>query len=230
MQSIKIFSSLRTRSCIIISVIFSSLSCVSAQIQWAEQVLEKKVGFSEKAVQFRIPFKNKGNSPITLTRTASSCGCAQINQDVLKTYLPNQEDLLVVNYEIGERTGRRIETVYIETNENPKKIYQVKVIVEIPELIRLKPSFLYWKVGDAATPKEIIIQWIASSRGKINVENFTNKDWHISLTSLTDGLSWKLVVTPLSTNEEISLQLPLTLDSPETGSKQVKALAVVQRP
>jgi hypothetical protein len=85
-----------------------------------------------------------------------SCGCtvAQSQQDAVSA---GGEGEITARFQIGNRVGLQIKTVAVETNDpvEPRTVLTLKVV--LPELLEIKPAFVYWKPGEILKPREIIV-------------------------------------------------------------------------
>jgi hypothetical protein len=201
-----------------------------AQIHWINPVQEKQADLHAKTVRFHFDFIIEGQTPLSILRTSTSCGCARVDPQALKTYPPGIKQGVVVDYSIGERTGRRIETLYLETDDPVKKVQELTIVVNIPDLVELSPGFLFWKTGEAPAIKELTLRWKGPGQGRVDLLPAETQGWKVKLVPIASGLTWKLQISPSSTEQESSLQVPLSLVSLETGPRSIKALAVVQKP
>ncbi len=126
-----------------------------AQLAWTRTAIDEKAKFGQKEVQAEFTFVNQGSEAVTITKTETSCGCTVANLEK-KTYEPGEEGTLGVIFDVGQRVGKQVKRIQVNTDEsNNAEGYKLVLSVDIPQAIELKPRVLTWRRGSEATTKEI---------------------------------------------------------------------------
>ncbi len=93
------------------------------------------------SVTTTFEFKNTGNAPLLITRTAASCGCTQPSYPE-EPIAPGQSGEIAVTYLAKGRPGPFQKTVYVMTNTEPDRIKLIiKGDVKVDEETKKKMSY-----------------------------------------------------------------------------------------
>jgi hypothetical protein len=208
---------------------FSSYRC-HAEILWETSQIDQTAGWEDRELNYAFPFKNTGPGPVTLRDVATSCGCTEIARDVLKTYPPGATGVLRATYQVGDRTGRRMETIYVETDDPARSVHSLRVLASLPVPATLTPSLLFWEQGSAATPLTLQIHWNGPGQPTLELPAPV-AGWTWKLEVMAPSKQWRLTAQPSSTQQESMVRIPLQFSEPSPRGKgrRVEALAVIQK-
>jgi hypothetical protein len=198
-------------------------------MDWKHGQLEQTATWKDREIVFRFPFENKSGRTITLRDVATSCGCAKVDRSVLRAYRPGEKGVLVAVYEIAHRTGRRLETIYLETDDAQKKITELRMMVVIPELVVFRPGLATWNLGESPVAKSIVAHWQGPGSGELRKVWTEDAAWKIVSKPGDRPNEWWITVTPGSTAVERIEKLYLEFVQPETGPRTVLGYGVVQK-
>lgn len=198
-------------------------------LEWGREQIEKTAGWKDKELLFNFVFQNKSAKTVTLRDVATSCACAEVDRSVLRTYAPGDKGVLEAAYHIGDRTGRRLETIYLETDEPGKKVAELRMMVVIPELVVFRPGVVSWNPGEAPLSKSLVVRWQGPGRGKLLKVSTGDPSWKVVATPADVPNEWLVTVTPGSTATERIEKIQLDFQSSDTGPRRVLGYGVVQK-
>jgi hypothetical protein len=125
-------------------------------LQWEQKVLVLHSTDTEDVAIGHFRYENDGNATAHFLGIHPSCGCtiAQSQQDAV---IPGEKGEITAKFQIGDRVGLQVKTVMVETDDplEPRVILTLKVV--LPELLEIKPTFVYWKPGEMLKPKNIVV-------------------------------------------------------------------------
>jgi hypothetical protein len=198
-------------------------------MDWKHGQMEQAATWKDREIVFRFPFENKSAKTIILRDVATSCGCAKVDRSVLRAYRPGEKGVLVAVYEIAHRTGRRLETIYLETDDPKKKITELRLMVVIPELVLFRPGLATWNLGESPAAKSIVARWQGPGRGELRKVWTEDTSWKIVSGPVGNPNEWLITVTPGSTASERIEKLYLEFFQADTGPRTVLGYGVVQK-
>ncbi|WP_309382430.1 DUF1573 domain-containing protein [Cerasicoccus frondis] len=99
----------------------------------------------EKEFVAKFPFKNTGDSTITILSAKSSCGCT-VPALAKKVYAPGESGEITATFSFDARTGHQQKTISVITDSEPKRA-TLRLEITIPEIMTIKPRVVFWNVG-----------------------------------------------------------------------------------
>lgn len=97
-------------------------------------------------------FTNEGAAPLRITKVQAGCGCTTPRLE-RETYAPGESGVLRATYHVGGRQGAQSVRIRVTTDEERKDPYEVFLKVNILVPVALQPRLVFWRVGEALTPK-----------------------------------------------------------------------------
>jgi len=134
-----------------------SFSIAQAQLAWdkTEIELNPKPGEQETVAKFK--YQNKGQTPVRIVNVRSSCGCtvAAWEKDPIA---PGAKGDITATFTIGNRTGAQQKGIRVETDHAAEPITNLLLKANIPQVVDIQPTFIYWEGGEAPKPKTITLR------------------------------------------------------------------------
>jgi len=167
------------------------------QLKWETTRVEFHPAITEKAVTAEFPFTNAGTTPVAIDSVNSGCGCTTATLDKL-VYQPGEKGKVSATFHIGERTGLQEKVVRVNIHGIKDPIV-LTLATYLPELMRIEPRYLFWRVGDDPVPRFMKLTALPEAR-LLTVHVFSNSDrFKASMQPTHKGGSYLLVVTPTDT-------------------------------
>jgi len=184
-----------------------------AQLKWDTyvQTLKAKPGDPEVVATYR--FANTGSTPIKITNVHTSCGCttAALTKD---EYAPGESGEITARMEVGSRTGHQEKSILVTTSDNPKVPTELRLLVDIPEAVVMKPNFVMWSLGEQPEPKTIDIKIGDGFPAKLLGVDSDNPDIKVEVHEIRPGVELEVKVTPKDTKRPESGTLLVRTDYP----------------
>jgi hypothetical protein len=184
-----------------------------AQLKWdnLEQTLKAKPGDREVVATYR--FVNNGTAPVKITSVHTSCGCttAALAKEV---YAPGESGVITARMDVGSRTGHQEKSILVTTSDSPKTPTMLRLLVDIPEAVIIKPSFVVWSMGESPEPKTIDIKIGDGFPAKLLRVDSDNPDIKIEVHEVQPGRELEVKVTPPNTKRPESATLLVRTDYP----------------
>jgi hypothetical protein len=173
-----------------------------ADLKWQTTRLEFHPAVADKEVTGEFPFANAGPDPVTIDAVEPGCGCTTATLDKA-TYLPGEHGRVEATFHIGERTGFQDKVIRVRIR-GVKDPVVLTMATYIPELVKLEPRYVFWRVGDSPEPRLIKLTVLPEAR-LANVHAIsTNPKFKTSVQPIHQGSLYLLTVTPLDTSTDTS--------------------------
>jgi hypothetical protein len=207
--------------------LLSIASAGRAQLVFEKKEADLKASPSDKAVTARFPFHNAGNYTVHITDMNTSCGCTTATLEK-RTYAPNEKGEITASFEIGDRMGPQIKSIVLETDDAKASVVSLDMKIDIPDLMETKPAFLYWKHGDAATPKTVSVKILNDY--PINAVTSSSSDPRIKthVETVTAGKEYTVSVTPPGDGSTTDALISISADYPPGTARFFYARARVR--
>ncbi|WP_309397629.1 DUF1573 domain-containing protein [Cerasicoccus maritimus] len=131
-----------------ISIIFLLLAALTLRAELVFETTRVDGGTAktgEKEFVAKFPFKNTGDTAITILQAKSSCGCT-VPKLPKKTYAPGESGEIEAVFSFDARTGLQKKSISVMTDGEPKRL-TLNLKITIPEVMTLKPRVLFWSLG-----------------------------------------------------------------------------------
>lgn len=199
----------------------------SAQLSWDNRQLDFHPTMQDTNVLARFTFSNIGNQTVTVTSVKSTCDCTTSQLDK-RVYLPGEKGEIIANFTIGKRTGQQQKNILIQTDDQSDPVTQLTMRVFIPELVKITPGFVFWKIGEEKTPKTITLKVTHDSPIKIIGVSSTNERLFPQLKTIKAGEEYVIVVTPGDTDDPAKASLRIECDFPKDKPRVFHAYAYIK--
>jgi hypothetical protein len=204
---------------ILVTVLLLFASHLMAQLTWEQTELEATAKDNETAVKASFKFKNSGQTPITITRLQASCGCTTADL-AKKDYAPGEEGVVGATMQLPTDGGRRRKTITVFTNEADNKTYVLAQSIEN----------LHWFTGDPVASKEVTLKAAPGHPVKVKSATSDRDQFSVKLTTVTEGMEYKLTVMPKDTTGTVNAIINLETDLPKDLNDRQRIFARVLAP
>ncbi|MBA3833064.1 MAG: DUF1573 domain-containing protein [Chthoniobacterales bacterium] len=203
-------------------LIFAALLTLSlpvrAALEWESREADLHPTISDKDAVAHFRYKNIGDKAVKITAVKPSCGCttAALPKEIVA---PGESGEITATFHIGDRMGMQTKTIQVMTDESADASTLLTLKADIPKLLEIAPTFLYWSKVQPLTPRTI--------EAKVE-ENFpvtklevtsTDRDVKAVAERVPNEKAFRITVTPKPGNRPINALLKIQPDFPKDGSK-----------
>lgn len=128
--------------------LLGSALALRAGLTFEQIELTVKPPAGERKLTAQFKFKNTGDTPVTIVRVDSGCGCT-LPSHPREPIAPGAEGAVPVAYNGGDRQGRQQQTITVETADGVTQ--ELRLVVELPTRISFEPRLLLFR-GQATAP------------------------------------------------------------------------------
>lgn len=208
----------------ILTFILSILWCAMAraELKWEQTTLELHPAIEDKDAVGHFKYQNTGDKPVRFKSVRTSCGCtvAQTQKDEVPA---GEKGEITATFHIGERTGTQIKTVNVETDNPGQAVTVLTLKAVIPQLLEIKPTFVYWQADDAPQAKTISVTAAKDSPVTQIKVTSSNPEFQTKVEKVRKG-EFKIDIQPKQTSKPMSATLTI---QPENSPKMFNATASV---
>jgi hypothetical protein len=202
-----------------------------ADLKWEQTTIELHPAISDKQAIAHFKYQNIGKTPVRFKSVHASCGCttAQTQKEEVP---PNEKGEITATFTIGDRTGMQVKSVTVQTDDpDPAKANLVLTLkANITAPVEIKPAFVYWRGGEEATPKAVMVTAAKEFPVKTLSVKSTSPDF---TTKVSDGGSpgtWKIDIQPKDTAHAIATAIMIQTDFPKEAPRSFSVNAQVTNP
>lgn len=192
--------------------------------------IELKPKPEDDEVQTTFKFRNKGDKPVKILGLESACSCLSATLDKAE-YQPGEVGTGTATFKVSSFKGRYEKSVTVNTDDKNQPAWQVNFILEIPEVVEIKPKNLQWWIGDDPVPKACQVLIVGPEPMKIVEITPTRKNVKYTWKEIKEGREYLITVTPDNTQETTMGALKIELStSIEKYRYQLAFFTITRKP
>jgi hypothetical protein len=205
------------KSLFVFTVLVGFTLSARAALQWDSLVADLHPKLSDKTAVAHFKYKNTGDKPVKILAVKPSCGCttAEPPKDPVA---PGATGQIEATFHIGDRVGLQTKTINVQTDEAPDSNTKLTLKADVPKLLELGPTFLYW----SKKQPDVEPRFIEVKVGKdfpVKKLTVTSTDPEIKTETETAPDGFRIKVTPPKTNRPINAALKVVPDFPADTPK-----------
>uniref|UniRef100_A0A831XMK3 DUF1573 domain-containing protein n=1 Tax=Geobacter metallireducens TaxID=28232 RepID=A0A831XMK3_GEOME len=192
---------LRAAAAAAVLTLVSSLSALAAPVLQVDRPVFDFGAISQgKKISHVFTLTNKGDAPLTITRTRSSCGCTVANVSS-KTIAPGKSTELKTTFDSANFGGKVTKTITVESNDPAAPVTTLTIKGIINEELAVTPRQVNLGQTKAGTSKEL----------SVTLENLGERTVRIlSVTTPMPQVKTTLKKQALKPNEKTQLSLTVS--------------------
>jgi hypothetical protein len=199
------------RSVLLILVALSTNAI--AQLSWENSEQKVTAGATDQFVEAKYRFTNTGNYPVTIIEVQPSCGCTTV-QLAKKEYAPGESGELAARFAFAGRTGRQEKSIVVLTKDTINQPITLRLLVTIPEAVRIEPEVLFWQLSDEPKPKVTRVTVAEGFPTKIVSIKSNSSEMRVDLKEVKPGKEFEVTVTPQNPGQPAAATLIIQTDYP----------------
>jgi hypothetical protein len=197
----------------------------SGSLKWEQTQIELRPQAGDATAVGSFRYTNTGKQVVHFNSIHPSCGCTTATlkkNDVA----PGETGEITATFKVGSSTGTVQKTVRVETDDEAEPVTILTLRAVIPQLLEVRPTFVFWENSEPATPKTIVVKAAKELNAKnVNVSS-SSPDFTTKVAS-NGGGEFKIEVTPHDTSRPITATLTI---QPDNGAKPAYVTARVVNP
>lgn len=203
---------------LLIASLLASVGLTQAALVWENPVANLQPKVSDETAVAHFKYKNTGDKPVKITAVHPSCGCTTAAPPK-EAIAPGASGVIDATFHIGNRTGEQTKTIHVTTDEPNDPGTTLTLNATIPQVLEVKPIFLYWTRNQKLDPKTVT----AKLGGDFPVKDLkltcTDPQIKTAVTPAADGKSFQISITPETTNRPVVASLKIQPDFPKEKPK-----------
>jgi hypothetical protein len=184
--------------------------------------------WSDTKISAAYKFKNTGAQAVKITDVQTSCGCTVAAPDKT-TYAPGESGAINVTFDIGDRLGRQRKEITVTTDSPSQPSIVLTLLTSVPAAMTIQPEVLYWRKGDAPTPKTMTVSILEGLPFQKFDVQATGDGFRVDVKEVQHALRYDLVVTPLGLSPSATPAGNSNVKSAASPVPNAGATGVIQR-
>ncbi|NQX00667.1 DUF1573 domain-containing protein [bacterium] len=205
----------------------------AAGLEFSSMLKEVNAPADATIVTTDFEFTNKGDKPMSITKTDPGCSClkVEISGGKLK-YAPGESGVVRATFEMGNFSGTvdKMVALWVDDDPSDKPSKQLVVRVNIPVLVAIEPKTVKWDLGGKATPQVIQIRMAGDKPIRVIAANSSSESFACEIKTLEEGRKYDLIVTPKEMNAPGMTVIRIETDCAISKHRTQQAFAVVRKP
>ncbi len=199
-----------------------------AALEWETTHIQQEAPLGKESMDMVFPFTNRGNSPVTITTVHTSCGCTAPTLEK-KDYAPGERGELKIVYSTAGQSGIQERTVTVYTSDKPDQPAMLTLEVVVPEIFRITPRLVSWRVDEPADEKPMVIDIHAGLvNPRISIVDAGSDRFTTELRKSAMGTGHTLVLKPVATATAVRSTLRLKIEAENVSAEVVTVYAMVR--
>lgn len=191
----------------------------AASLNWESLEADLHPSITDKQVVAHFKYKNTGEQPVKIITVKPSCGCT-IATPPSEPVAPGASGEIAATFHIGDRVGMQTKTIHVTTDEPGADNITLTLKADVPKLLEITPTFLYWSKTQPVTPRVILAKVGGDfAVTKLDVTS-TDPDIKVEAKAMpNDKKQFQITVTPKVTNRPLNAMLKIQPDFPKETPK-----------
>ena len=186
---------------------------VAAQLQWDARESEHFMEPGQEQVQTTFSFRNVGDRTVTIERVSSTCGCTVTELDK-RRYAPGESGEIEAVFAAGQLTGRQPSSIIVRTDEENAPAHILRMIVHVPEILRLSTNTLSWSLGGEDQAKSIQVRSGLDEPVHVKAVESSTDMIEAELEEVQPGTLYRITARPTDTSRPVFGVLRIVTDYP----------------
>jgi uncharacterized protein DUF1573 len=204
-----------------------SATSLFADLIWDANSLSLESMAGDRFLETKFKFENAGQKPVAILAIQSSCGCTTVTT-AKKVYAPGEKGELAVKFTFGGRRGQQHKAIVIQTDDPSAPAVTLMLNVNIIEVVKVRPAYLYWKKDSEKTSQTLKLKMNETITAKVVSVSSSSPKFTTELKPANGGKEYELIVTPLDTATPAMATLTIQTDYPAAKPEIYKAYAQVK--
>ena len=196
-----------------------------ADLKWEKTEIELHPAPGEATAVGSFKYTNAGNAVVHFKSVTTSCGCTTAARKKDEA-APGESGEITATFKVGSSTGVQQKTVRVETDDAASPLTVLTLRAIIPQMLELRPSFVYWQSSEQPKPKTIVVKTAKELHAR-NVKVTSSNNAFATAVSSAGPNEFRISVQPHDTAHTASAVLTI---EPDSGGKPVYATARVMNP
>ena len=157
----------------VLAVVSFPQESLAFELEWDQTEAKVELKPGEKEAQARFVVTNKGEETVQIDRIKTSCGCTGSILDK-KTIKPGESATIIGTFNKGNRPGLNRNRLQVFIKGQPEPAETLHMVVQVPRLIDIEPSIVYWNRSTSKTERQVRIK-LNNMPGLVQVLLLTKK-------------------------------------------------------
>jgi hypothetical protein len=128
----------------------------ASALSWDRTEVNLKMEPDQEEIRASFKVTNEGDERIRIARVKTSCGCTGsiIDRKILE---PGNSTEIIGTFNKGKRQGLNRNRLEVFIDSQPEAVTTLRMNVQIPELVAVTPTIVYWNPSSSKTERRVAI-------------------------------------------------------------------------
>lgn len=210
--------------------IFAALvffQCIAvAEMQWETTEAKFDSAQPEMSVAYEFRCRNAAGRAVKIVTLKPSCPACTTAKADRTTLAPGESAVVNVTMDRRGRGSGQVESVLVKTDDGQETRLTMRVLSD--ELLSIRPAFVWWKHGEARTPKELLVEVKDPKAGvKTLTVTASTGSFDTEVVTETAGTRYRIRLTPKDTEHAGVTTFKIQADAPAAHPATVPGYAKI---
>lgn len=206
--------------CSALVTLFALAPACDAGLVFEKKNYEVTSGIHDMKMTFEFPFVNKSSKAVEIKKVETSCSCLTARMpDNEYTSDAGEAGKVILDIDLGAFGGKVEKDAVVVTSEGER--IPLKLVVHVPEFVKMEPKTLKWTVNEALTPKTIRLKINKELNLKLKEVSISKANFEFQPKTIEAGREYEITVTPKTTETPEFALISVTTDSTEPRYKKL---------
>ena len=192
-------------------------------LTWENLEADLHPSITDKEAIAHFKYKNASDKQVRITAVKPSCGCttAAPPNDPIAAGASGE---ITATFHIGDRMGMQTKSIHVLTDEPGAENVTLTLKADVPKLLEVGSTFLYWSKTQPVTPRVILAK--VGGDFPVTKLDVSSTDPDVKVEAAADPKDKKvfnITVTPKQTNRPLNAMLKIKPDFPKDPPKMFYA-------
>jgi|TARA_B110000037_G_scaffold140677_1_gene159079 hypothetical protein len=178
-------------------------SLAAAPLKFDKTLIEVHAPIDSETVTEDFKFTNIGDTAVVIREADAGCSCISVLVSGGKlAYAPGESGTLRANFSLGSFQGavdKQI-NIWLEGDPDEKPSNTVTMRVHIPQVIKITPRTIKWKMGSDPVMQIVEIEMDHEKAIHVTSVSSSNSNFEVKLVTIVNGKKYHVEVTPKITD------------------------------
>ena len=215
---------------LVVALIAGLASAAHSELAWEQTQIELHPTVGDDTAIGHFKYQNKGDKPIAIKSVTTSCGCTAASAK--QSAEPGEKGEVTATFKIGDRIGEQHKAITVLTDDSTHPSTTLSLVIFIPQVLELQPTFVYWQAGEAPKPKTIV----AKAGSGVSIKNLdvssSSPDFVTKVEPGSSPNEFRITIEPRQTTQAAAAALTIKpgLENGKTKISYATARIIPQSP
>lgn len=187
----------------------ATASGLGARLKFDKTLIAVSAVPGERYLRSTFKFVNDSNRSVVIKDLQTSCGCTVATAN-RREYAAGERGEIDVVLSVGDGEGVQNKQIEVTTNEGEDEPYLLTLRADLPKVVGVEPSFLFWAEHDSQEEKSVRITYNDAYPVKFVSVTDSNRRFKLTEESQLKGNPTLIKLVPIRSGKDMNSELVLS--------------------